>query len=261
MNISFNDLSIGLYTENMLKKQWGNVINIKGVAEGRCQIIDIDGEHALQITIKKRQLGPTFGGASWRYIFDKSYNEFTVEYKVRVSKEFNYVRGGKLPGLCGGSNPRGGMREKEASGFSARIMWRELGVLVQYVYFDELSERKHGKNFLWATNKRENPVITDEIWKLLQKSPAKIDGFQYLTPDIWHTIKTYVKMNTPGRDNGRIISWLDKRKVLDINISLRKDDSFAIDSFQFATYFGGNDETWVPEKDEKIYFKDFNFLN
>ena len=260
MNISFADIPIGPYTEDVLKKHWGNVTNIKGVIEGRCQTVDIEGEHSLQVTFPKGKLSPTLGGASWRYRFDKSYDEFTVEYKVRVSSEFNYVRGGKLPGLVGGTNPRGGMREKESAGFSARIMWRELGALCQYVYFDESSERNHGKNFLWTNDGRTNPTITDEIWKQLQNSKEKIEGLEYLTPDIWHTIKTHIKMNTPGKEDGMIVSWFDRQKVLDINLSLRKDISFGIDSFQFVTFFGGNDETWFPEKDEKIYFKDFIFV-
>jgi len=259
MNISFNDLPVGPYTEDDLKKQWVGATNIKGVAEGRCQIVDVDGEHALRVTIQKGQLGPTLGGASWRYQFDKSYEEYTVEYKVRISKEFNYVRGGKLPGLVGGTNPRAGMREKESAGFSARVMWRELGALCQYVYFDESSDRKHGKDFLWTNDKRKDSVITDEIWKQLQKSKEKIEGVEYFTSDVWHTIKTYVKMNIPGQEDGQITSWFDGREVLNVNLTLRKDASFGIDSFQFTIYFGGNDETWVPEKDEKIYFRDFNF--
>ena len=257
MDISFNDTPLGLYTADALKKQWGNVTNIKGVAEGRCQIVDVDGERALQVTFPKGKLSPTLGGASWRYHFDKTYDEFTVEYKVRVSKEFGYVRGGKLPGLVGGDNPRGGMRDKEAAGFSARIMWRELGALCQYVYFDESSERHHGKNFLWTNDGRKDSTITESVWSLLQNSKTRIDGLEYLSPDVWHTMKTRIKMNTPGQNDGKIISWFDGREVLNIDIALRKDASFGIDSFQFVTYFGGNDETWVPEKDEKIFFKDF----
>jgi len=259
MNIFFNDTPLGLYTEDALKKQWGNVTNIKGVMEGRCQVVDIEGERALQVTFPKGKLGPTLGGASWRYRFDRAYDEYTVEYKVRISREFDYVRGGKLPGLVGGANPRGGMREKESAGFSARIMWRELGALCQYVYFDELSERKHGKNLLWTSDKKGSSLITEEIWKQLQESRTKINSVEYLTSDTWHTMRTRIKMNTPGQDDGRIISWFDEREVLNVGVALRRNMSFGIDSFQFTTYFGGNDETWAPKKDEQVYFKDFSF--
>ncbi|MDB5238970.1 MAG: hypothetical protein JWO00_305 [Candidatus Parcubacteria bacterium] len=262
MDISFNEQPLGVLTEENLKKFWGNVTNIKGVSEGRCQIIEVEGERALQVTFPKGKLSPSLGGASWRYRFDKTYEELTVEYKVRLSSEFDFVRGGKLPGLCGGSYPRGGAREKESDGFSARIMWRELGALMQYVYrFDESSTRKSGQDFLWTSDKRMGPTVTADLWKQLQNRTTKIEGLEYLSPNVWHTLKTHIKMNMPGQENGKIISSFDEREVLNIDLSLRKDASFGIDSFQFVTYFGGNDETWVPIKDEQIFFKDFRFIS
>jgi len=236
MDISFNDLTLGPYTEDLLKKQWSGVTNIKGIE--RCQIVEIDGEKALQVTFVKGKLGATDGGASWRYRFEKSFDEFTVEYKVMMAGDFKYVRGGKLPGLCGGSNPRGGTANISAdNGFSARIMWRELGALDQYVYYaNQDPKKKHG---------------TDLYWKKRDGTPARI------IPGVWHTFRTYIKMNAIGKADGKIISWLDGEEVLNVDLALRNDPALGIDSFQFVTYFGGNDETWYPEKDEKIYFKDF----
>ncbi len=239
--INFKDLPIGPYTEDLLQKQWTGVTNIKGVKEGRCEIVETHGEKALQVTFVKGKLGPTDGGASWRYRFEKSFEEFTVGYKVMMAKDFKHVRGGKLPGLCGGSNPRGGTQNISAdNGFSARIMWRELGALEQYVYYaNQDPKKKHGTDLYWK--EKDKPVS--------------------IIPGIWYTIKTYIKMNTVGQKNGKIISWLDGKEVLNVDIDLRNDPSLGIDSFQFVTYFGGNDETWYPEKNEKIYFKDFSFIS
>ncbi|MBU6427297.1 hypothetical protein KGQ27_03655 [Patescibacteria group bacterium] len=50
LQISFDGLGIGPYTEETLRKQWPGVTNIKGLE--RCQIVDIDGERALQVTLK-----------------------------------------------------------------------------------------------------------------------------------------------------------------------------------------------------------------
>jgi len=241
ITIPINKAPTGLYTEELLKKQWPGVTNIKGVNEGRCKIVEIEGEHVLQVNFIKEKLGPTDGGVSWRYRFEKSFDEFTAEYKVMLDKDFKYVRGGKLPGLCGGSNPRGGTSNITAvEGFSARVMWRELGLLEQYVYYiDQDPKKKWGTDFPWK----------------------KKDGTQaYIATGLWYTIRTYVKINTPGLEDGKIITWIDGEEVLNIDLRFRKDASFAIDSFQFVTYFGGNDETWFPEKDEKIYFKDFRFM-
>lgn len=240
MEINFKNTPIGPYTEQLIKQEWRNVTNLKGVADGRCSIVDIDGEHALAVSIPKGKLNPADGGASWRYRFEKSLEECVAEYKIKVETDFNFVRGGKLPGFCGGSNPRGGTANISAdSGFSARVMWREFGALEQYVYYiDQLPTKKWGTDFLWKKTSCE-PVN--------------------LVPGLWHTIRTNVKMNTPNLEDGKIITWFDDEEVLNISLRFRKDLSFGIDSFQFVTYFGGNDETWFPAKDEKIYFKDFIF--
>lgn len=239
MNISFNNLPVGPYTEELLKKQWPNITNIKGI--DRCKIVEVDGEKALQVILLKGKLNATDGGASWRYRFDKPFDEFTIEYKVMLAKDFKYKRGGKLPGLCGGTNPRGGTANISAEqGFSARVMWRELGALEQYVYFvNQDPKKKHGTDLYWMKNGKPACII----------------------PGLWYTFRTYIKMNTVGKDDGKIISWVDGEEVLNMDIALRNDRSLGIDSFQFVTYFGGNDESWYPEKDEEMYFKDIRGMS
>lgn len=134
MEISFKDLPIGLYSEDTWRKQWPGVTKPRGVAEGRLSIVDMDGEHVLCVTCLAGKFAPDAGGTSWGARFGKTYDEATVEYKVRIDDTIDFKRGGKLPGLCGGSSPMGGRSTAEADGFSARIMWREFGMLEQYVY-------------------------------------------------------------------------------------------------------------------------------
>lgn len=205
MHISFHHLPIGPYSEEIWRKQWLGVTKPRGVAEGRLSIVELGQEHVLCVTCLNGQTGPDAGGTSWSARFGKSYDEATVEYQVRIDANFDYKRGGKLPGFCGGSSPMGG--RNTADGFSARVMWRELGMMTQYVYFDD-------------------------------KDVSKRYGQDY---------------------DGKIISWFDGEEVCNLTLQFRKDNSFGIDSFKFAVFFGGNDPTWAPEKDEKIYFKDFKF--
>lgn len=256
MNIYFKDLPVGSYTVKTLEEQWG-VTKSRGVSDGRCNIVEIDNENVLEITCVKGEVGPENGGVSWRYRLPQTFNELTVEYKVRVSENFDPKRGGKLPGFGGGSNPKGGASTEDADGFSARIMWRELGVLEQYVYSAERSEDKNwGEDYLWSKTQNKNQKITSEMWSSLEQHE---EGRVYIIPGEWHKIKTCVKMNTPGKKDGKIITWLDGEEVLNIDLQFREDNSFGIDSLNFACYFGGNDETWAPDKDEQIYFKDFIF--
>lgn len=257
-NISFNNLPEGPFIESLLKESWGDVTgSIKGIKEGRCSIVKIDGESVLEVMYPKGKFGNDEGGAKWNLNFDQPYEEYTLEYKVRVPKDFDFVRGGKLPGLYGGSGPAGGASTAEADGFSVRTMWRELGVLCQYVYsMDKEETKRWGANYIWTTRLDKNMPITDDMWKDMNDYS---DDRVYLIPDKWHTLKTYIKMNTPGREDGKIVCWFNGLEVVNLSLRFRKDMSFGIDKFKFTTFFGGNDETWAPKKDEKMYFKDFRF--
>lgn len=258
MEIAFNALPTGQYTEEMWRKQWPGVTKQRGVAEGRLSIVELDQERVLCVTCLKGLPGPELGGTSWSARFGTSYEEATVEYKVRIDDGFDYKRGGKLPGLCGGSSPMGGRNTTD--GFSARVMWRELGMMTQYVYYlNKEVTKQFGQDFIWTKAENKQVPITSQMWKVWDVLKAHDEDRVYLTPGVWHTIKTYVKMNSPGKDDGKIISWFDGEEVMNLTLRFRDDKSFAIDSFKFAVFFGGNDQTWVPDKDEKIYFKDFRF--
>lgn len=260
MEISFNDLPIGPYGEDTWRKQWPGVTKPRGVAEGRLSIVELDHERVLCVTCLRGLFGPDLGGTSWGARFGKSYEEATVEYQVRIENDFNFKRGGKFPGLCGGSSPMGGRSTAEADGFSARVMWRELGMLEQYVYhMDRDSSKKWGQDYIWTKAENKNIPITPDMAKNWGTLGLYNEDRVYLTSGTWHTIKTYIKMNTPGQEDGQIISWYDGNEVMNLILRFRNDKSFGIDSFKFAVFFGGNDETWSPEKDEEIYFKDFRF--
>ena len=49
----------------------------------------------------------------------------------------DFVKGGKLPGLFGGEGNTGGGIPTGMDGFSARMMWRGSGRVVQYVYYPD----------------------------------------------------------------------------------------------------------------------------
>jgi hypothetical protein len=145
-------------------------------------------------------------------------------------------------------------------GFSARIMWREFGMLTQYVYYLEKDAVKQwGQDFIWTKDENKQVPITSQMWKAWDSLKICRDDRVYLTPGIWHTIKTYVKMNKSENEDGKLISWFDDEEVCNLSLQFRKNASFGIDSFKFSVFFGGNDETWAPDKEEKIYFKDFKF--
>lgn len=255
IKITFENEPEGLVTEDQIKRLFLNPKStIVGPKEGLVSIV----KDPLDSTKKVLQIKYPAGiiqeqKTRWKPRFEP-VEEATLSYKVMFPEGFDFVRGGKLPGLGGGSAPSGGASTAEADGFSTRIMWREHGVLCQYVYYmDRPGTQKWGTNFLFTSDSDKNKPITKDMWEDMSKSfPERM----YLIPGKWHTLKTYIKMNTPGQEDGKLITWFDGKEAVNINIRFRKDLSFSIDMLYFTTFFGGNMPDWAPKKEEVVYFDD-----
>lgn len=246
--ISFDKIPIGPYYEDLINKDWNTPKRIMGAKSGRSNIV-LDPlnpvRHVLEIKYPQGKVGQEEdgGGAQWRFRFDGSLNKCTVEYQVMFPLGFDFVRGGKLPGLSGGTSPGGGKKSDGSDGFSARIMWRERGEIFQYMYWMERAPDKH-----WGDDLPWTDVNGD-------KEPFKF------IPGKWHTLKTEITMNTPGERDGEIISWFDGKLALSCVGAFRAAGAtFSIDNFNFTTFFGGNTPDWAPTKDETIYFADFKIF-
>jgi len=161
--------------------------------------------------------------------------EAWLRYYVKFDKGFNFVRGGKLPGLGGGTANTGGHPANGKDGWTARIMWRPGGRIVQYVY-----------------HPGQKTIYGDDLdWEVDGEHPS----FQ---PGQWACVETRVRMNTPGEDNGEIQSWLDGREALHATgLRFRDVPGLKIDVFYFSTFFGGGDPSWAATKDEHAEFTGF----
>ena len=74
------------------------------------------------------------GGAQfyslWNRSDDSSFKSMIVSYELAFDSGFDWVKGGKLPGLRGGLNSTGCSGGNKATGldcFSSRLMWRKNG--------------------------------------------------------------------------------------------------------------------------------------
>ena len=72
-----------------------------------------------------------------------------MSYDVQFEEGFDFVKGGKLPGLFGGEGNTGGGIPTGMDGFSARMMWRGNGRVVQYVYYPDQPEH-FGHDMPWT---------------------------------------------------------------------------------------------------------------
>ena len=153
-----------------------------------------------------------------------------LSYSLRFSDNFEFVKGGKLPGLYGGTAVSGGNIPDGTDGFSTRFMWRKNGDGEVYAYLPSSTD--------YGTS------IGRGNWRF--------------KPGVWYKIEQEVTLNQPGKADGRIRVWLDTKLVLDQGgLIFRTVNTLKIEGIFFSTFFGGEDTTWAPSKDVSADFADF----
>ena len=233
----FDDSPLGTYSTDQLDTDWMNPPWSNGVSDGRCSII-ADGEEfsgrSLRVLYPEGSVGPGEGGAQWRLELGDSYDELYLSYRLKFASGYDFVRGGKLPGLAGGAANTGGDTPDGSDGWSARMMWRVDGAAVQYVYHPD-QPGTYGEDFDW-----------------------ELGGARSFVPGQWHRVEHHVVMNTPAANDGLIEGWFDGVPALYRDgLRFRDVDTFAIELLYFSTFFGGSDATWAASKDEYVYYDDF----
>lgn len=153
----------------------------------------------------------------------------TLRYRLRFSNGFEFVRGGKLPGLFGGTGPSGGHIPDGHDGFSLRLMWREQGRGEVYAYLP--TSRVHGSSLL--------------------------SGRLLFQPGRWHEVVQAVALNTPGRADGRLALWQDGQALGALEgLRLRDTPRLRVDGVFFEVFHGGADDSWAPRRDGHVDFAD-----
>lgn len=160
-----------------------------------------------------------------------------IQYSLRFPDDFDFVKGGKLPGLYGGIGNSGGNIPNGYDGFSIRLIWQKNGVGKIYAYIPQT------QNFQkWGVG------ITDSIWSF--------------TRGKWDTITLKVKLNSVGLSNGEIKLWFNNKLVIDrSNIIYRKSNELSLDGVMFSTFFGGNNSSFAPRNKQFIDFKNIRVID
>ena len=181
-------------------------------------------------TVSRKTKAPVGGAQFFADLGMQPRNSLRLSYYVRFSANFDFVKGGKLPGLFGGTVNDGRQIPDGTNGFSTRYMWRENGEGEVYAYLP--TSKKHGTS------------IGRGNWQ-----------FQ---PGIWYRLEQEVTLNQPGEQNGRIRVWVNGKPILDQNnLTFRSSDRLQIEGIFFSTFFGGSTPTWATPKDVYADFADF----
>lgn len=153
-----------------------------------------------------------------------------LRYWVRFAPDFDFVRGGKLPGLYGGSNFSGRQIPDGTDGLSTRFMWRREGAGEVYAYLPDstIAGTSLGRGD-WTFPRGE-----------------------------WVLIEQEVVLNDPSRADGSITVWIDEEKVAEFtDLRFRTTADLGINGMFMSTFFGGDDTSWAPKKSTWVEFSGF----
>lgn len=196
------------------------------------------------------------GGAGFdvRPFENFSGNVSTFEFSVFFHSTFNFVKGGKLPGIigatangpwkgCSGCNTELDVRTKC---FSARFMWGPDRNGYPYLYLPLNVEHELDlcRNLSWCKG--------DCGWSYKQT--------KYFERNKWTKIKQRLVLNTPGKNDGRFEVWVDGVKMIDYTkMNYRTRDDIGIVGFTVHPFFGGSGYEWATPEDTFTLYKDFQF--
>ncbi|KAG8771857.1 hypothetical protein FRC12_003367, partial [Ceratobasidium sp. 428] len=163
-----------------------------------------DGKQSIEVFFSKGSYAfmGTPGGISF-YAYGPSdlthANELTFGYSIYFEAGFDFVRGGKLPGLYGGDtddNAFGCSEGRYDLGcFSTRFMWRADGAGELYTYLPKLPANEA------LCSKASIPGHTT-CGEDYGTSFGR--GSFYFKAGQWNTVAQRIKLNTPGVANGEL---------------------------------------------------------
>ncbi|MYT72618.1 hypothetical protein GTY60_23485 [Streptomyces sp. SID8367] len=153
-----------------------------------------------------------------------------LRYCLRFPAGFDFVKGGKLPGLYGGTTTSGGHIPDGDDGLSTRYMWRSGGLGEVYAYLP--TSKVHGTSLgrgSWS-------------WPVGR----------------WTCVEQSVVLNRSGHRDGSVTVDLDGRRVLSRDgLEFRTSDELRIAGVFFSTFFGGGDPSWATPRAQYADFTAF----
>jgi hypothetical protein len=161
-------------------------------------------------------------------------NEYYLDYEVNFESGWAWVKGGKLPGLVGGTHTSG-CADIVKDGWSARFMWHESG----------------GGHFYYYHQNR-NSDCGDVI---------NFSGSPTFKIGAWNRITEHVVVNTPGQSDGSAEAWLNGKKVV-TKSGIKWRGSVAatvamVDQVSLQTFYGGSTNDWAPSQTTHALFNGF----
>ncbi|KAL0064085.1 hypothetical protein AAF712_008945 [Marasmius tenuissimus] len=182
--------------------------------------------------------------------------EAVASYRVMFEKDWEWVKGGKLPGIFGGVGDlaykcSGGRQDDRCKCFDIRLMWRQGGAGELYTYLPQ-TENNNTRLLAVPPLSRAN---NDYGYSVGRGSFSFVKGR-------WMCISLRVKMNCIGQEDGELELVVDGRSVICVHgVTLRDSEESIIMGMHFQTFFGGHGDDWASPKDQRAWFADITSVS
>jgi hypothetical protein len=224
---NFNDDQLGHYLLNDYYSDWRTS---GGSRQSAMDILSESGVHGkfMRGYFPVGTTGPYKAGWSWYSPVPGKQTEIYFSYDVRFKPGFQWVLGGKLPGLFGGI-VNAGTLIKPSDGFSIRPMWRD-GKIVFYVYHHNQGSI-YGDSFI-------------------------LENFNIVTGN-WFNITIRIVLNSVsnnvGANNGILEGFINGKLLFQkANFRFRNSENITIENFYICSFFGGEGSEFNSARDEWI---------
>ncbi|OSX61757.1 polysaccharide lyase family 14 protein, partial [Postia placenta MAD-698-R-SB12] len=203
----------------------------------------------LRVTYGKGSYSEGGGGAQFTALWNPSGNEkfqsMLVTYEVAFDIDFDWVKGGKLPGIRGGPKENGCSGGNAADGsncFTSRVMWRTDGAGEVYSYFLTPDKLCDNKNF---------ECHSDGYGTSIDRG-----SFSFVAGQ-WNRVTMLVRLNNPlDTANGQVALYHNNVEAINQDIlQYRNSDDVYISGFFFSTFFAGGDSSYATPTEVHSYFR------
>lgn len=224
---------------NVTKFSWGIEEELAEIVNGTLQVLYPAGSYSPS----KARGGLGFYASP---IYLDNSQKVTLQYKVKFSPGFDFVKGGKLPGLYGGSTTCSGGADSEDC-FSTRFMWRREGDLEVYGYF--------------PNNQVEGFCDDSDVLCNFDHGHSLGRGVWRFVPGEWVTIAQVITLNTVGSMDGTVAVLVEGEELYRREqLNIRQSQEVVVQGIMFSTFYGGSDSSWAPGNDTWAYFDYFSLV-
>ncbi|KAG5641309.1 hypothetical protein DXG03_005542 [Asterophora parasitica] len=202
--------------------------------------------------------------------------EVVFGYRMMLEPGWEWVKGGKLPGVYGGVGDQaygctGGRQDQRCTCFDLRPMWRAKGTGELYAY---LPLTKTNSTHLLAAP--PTSIVNADYGISVGRGSFHLD----IAVGRWVSIAFRVRMNDVGAHNGvymhvyqavvlvgsayicgfgtgTIQVWVDGVSAINVSgIAVCQAKDARIKGMHFQTFFGGHTAEWASPKEQRAWFAD-----